>query len=88
MIDLAPQRDPDSVLMTILVHALYEVMQGFSALDAYPRDSSNIRSAMREVGNPRATKQRIHEHEMFVRALRNFERESHFERERLQPQPL
>ena len=63
MIHDAPQRDPDSVLMTILVHALYEVMQGFSA-------------------------QRIHEHEMFVRPLRNFERESHFERERLQPQPL
>ena len=37
MIHVAPQRDPDSVLMTILVHALYEVMQGFSALDVYPR---------------------------------------------------
>ena len=56
--------------MTILVRALYEVMQGFSALDVYPKDSSNIRSAMREMGNPRATKQRIHEHEMFVRAKR------------------
>ena len=37
MIHDAPQRDPDPVLMTILVHALYEVMQGFSALDVYPR---------------------------------------------------
>ena len=43
MIHDAPQRDPDPVLMTILVHALYEVMQSFSAFDVYPRG--------REIGN-------------------------------------
>ena len=37
MIHVAPQRDPDSVLMTILVHALYEVMQSLSAFGIYAR---------------------------------------------------